>query len=162
VGDLLRAAGELPAGLFHVGRLDADTTGLLLVTNDGELAHRLAHPSYEIPKTYLATVRGLVTKQDEAQLRRGVALEDGPARADEVVVKGSHGDQTVVEMTLHEGRNRIVRRMFDAVGHPVVELARLQIGPIRLGQLRSGQLRALGSDEVGALWTAVEQKALRA
>lgn len=171
VGDLLREAGPdfaadgragLPAGLFHVGRLDADTTGLLLVSNDGELAHRLAHPSYEIPKTYIATVRGVVAKRAVEQLRAGVVLEDGPAKADEVCLRGSQRDRTVVEITLHEGRNRIVRRMFDEVGHPVIELARLRIGPIRLGDLRSGALRALSSSEVGALWAAVDQKAVRA
>ncbi|EFV14085.1 pseudouridine synthase [Segniliparus rugosus] len=176
VGDLLREQPDLPAGLFHVGRLDADTTGLLLVSNDGELAHRLAHPSYEIPKTYLATVRGAVGKGALDALRRGVSLEDGPARADAVAVKGearpaplrkaqtghaSGGARSVVEITLHEGRNRIVRRMFDAVGHPVVELARLRIGPIRLGGLQAGALRALAPEEVGALWAAVDQKAVR-
>jgi 23S rRNA pseudouridine2605 synthase len=168
VGDLLREASAavdglagLPAGLFHVGRLDADTTGLLLVSNDGELAHRLVHPSYEIPKTYIATVRGVVTKRAVEQLRAGVTLEDGPAKADEVCLRGAQRDRTVVEVTLHEGRNRIVRRMFDEVGHPVVELARLRIGPIRLGDLQSGALRALSSAEVGALWAAVDQKAVR-
>lgn len=162
VGDLLRARADLPRGLFHVGRLDGDTTGLLLVTNDGELAHRLSHPSYEIPKTYLATVRGAVAKRAVERLRSGVVLEDGPARADEAAVRGSGRDRTVVEITLHEGRNRIVRRMFDEVGHPVIELARLRIGPIRLGDLKTGALRALLPEEVGALWAAVDQKAVRA
>jgi 23S rRNA pseudouridine2605 synthase len=153
VGDLLREASAavdglagLPAGLFHVGRLDA---------------HRLVHPSYEIPKTYIATVRGVVAKRAVEQLRAGVTLEDGPAKADEVCLRGAQRDRTVVEVTLHEGRNRIVRRMFDEVGHPVVELARLRIGPIRLGDLQSGALRALSSAEVGALWAAVDQKAVR-
>ncbi|MGL6234399.1 MAG: pseudouridine synthase [Segniliparus sp.] len=161
VGDLLREQSDLPPGLFHVGRLDGDTTGLLLVTNDGELAHRLIHPSYEIPKTYLATVRGSVARRAVERLRSGVTLEDGPARADDVAVRGSQRDRTVVEITLHEGRNRIVRRMFEEVGHPVVELARLRIGPIRLGDLKTGALRALRPAEVGALWAAVDQKAVR-
>ena len=161
VGDVLREQEGLPQGLFHVGRLDADTTGLLLVTNDGDLAHRLIHPSYEIPKTYLATVRGSLAKRAVERLRSGVALEDGPARADEVAVRGSGRDRTVVEITLHEGRNRIVRRMFDEVGHPVLELARLRIGPIRLGDLKTGALRTLLPEEVGALWAAVDQKAVR-
>lgn len=137
--------------LYHVGRLDGDTEGLLVLTNDGELAHRLAHPSFEVSKTYLAEVEGVVTKRTVERLRSGVTLEDGPVRADGVKIIDQGPDKTLVRITVHEGRNRIVRRTLEAVGHPVRRLSRVRIGPIRLGDLRSGQTRDLTREELGEL-----------
>lgn len=141
--------------LFHVGRLDADTSGLLLLTNDGELAHRLMHPSYEVSKTYVADVDGTVTSATRARLRQGVLLEDGPAAVDAVRVVGTAAGRTLVELTVHEGRNRLVRRLLAAVGHPVVELVRVRLGPLALGDLRSGRTRVLTAHEVAALYRLV-------
>lgn len=141
--------------LFHVGRLDTDSEGLLIMTNDGELANRLAHPSYEIAKTYLVTVEGRPRPAVGVRLRAGIELDDGPAALDEFRVVDATADATLVEVVLHEGRNRIVRRMFDAVGHPVIRLVRTQIGPVRLGRLQPGQTRELAREELGALMTAV-------
>jgi len=141
--------------LFHVGRLDAETEGLLLMTNDGELANRLAHPSHEVPKTYLATVRGRVRPAVGTRLREGIELDDGPVRVDAFRIVDTAADETIVEVVLHEGRNRIVRRTFDAVGHPVLRLVRTRIGPVRLGRLRPGATRVLDGDELGRLMAAV-------
>ena len=142
--------------LFHVGRLDIDTSGLLLLTNDGELAHRLMHPAYAVPKVYVADVDGRVTDSTRAQLRRGVDLDDGPASVDRVRVVASHPSRTLLELTVHEGRNRLVRRLMDAVGHPVHELVRVQQGPVSLGQLKSGRTRSLSRQEVAALYRLVD------
>ncbi|NLF03724.1 MAG: rRNA pseudouridine synthase [Actinomycetales bacterium] len=142
--------------LFHVGRLDAESEGLLLLTNDGELAHRLAHPRYEVTKTYLVEVAGRVKPAHGKSLLGGVELEDGPARLDEYRIVDQTPNQALVEVQLHEGRNRIVRRMFDEVGLPVTRLVRTRIGPIRLGDLRPGRTRVLGRTELGTLMKAVE------
>ena len=143
------------ARLFHVGRLDTDTSGLLILTNDGDLAHRLAHPSFEVTKTYVALVRGDLTPAVGAQLRSGIELEDGPAAADRFRVVDRSNGRTMVELDLHIGRNRIVRRMLDHVGHPVIELTRTAFGPLRLGNLAVGSTRELTRDELGALLDAV-------
>lgn len=140
-----------PERLFHVGRLDTDTEGLLLLTNHGEFAHRLAHPSYEVDKTYVAEVEGVVKPATIRQLLDGIELEDGPARADTVKIMSKAPGRTLVEMSLHEGRNRIVRRMFDAVGHPVKRLTRTALGPVRRGNLRTGEVRELDPKELGQL-----------
>lgn len=137
--------------LFHVGRLDTDTDGLLIVTNDGELAHRLAHPSYEVPKIYLAEVTGVMVPATVRRLRAGVELDDGPVRFSAVKLVSTAADRSLVRLTLHEGRNRIVRRSLDAVGHPVRRLSRTGIGPVRLGTLGSGEARVLTREEVGGL-----------
>ena len=137
--------------LFHVGRLDTDTEGLLILTNDGEFAHRLAHPSYEVPKTYLAEVAGVVTPATVKRLREGITLDDGPVRPSAVKVVSSAGEKSLVKITLLEGRNRIVRRTMEAVGHPVRRLSRTGIGPVRLGTLKVGEFRDLTRDELGAL-----------
>lgn len=137
--------------LFHVGRLDTDTEGLIVLTNDGEFAHRLAHPSYEVSKTYLAEVAGVVDKRTVQRLLKGVTLEDGPARADKIRVVSTLTDRTLVEVQLHEGRNRIVRRMMETVGHPVNQLSRTAIGPVRLGRLAVGESRELTREELGTL-----------
>lgn len=142
--------------LFHVGRLDVDTSGLLVLTNDGELAHRLMHPSYEVQKTYVADVDGAVGPATRAQLHRGVLLDDGPAAVDQVRVLGSAPGRTLVELTVHEGRNRLVRRLLEAVGHPVVELVRVGLGPLRLGDLGPGRTRTLTSREVADLYRLVD------
>lgn len=146
----------LPRGsqrLFHVGRLDTDTDGLILLTNDGDFAHRLAHPSYEVPKTYMVEVLGLVDTRTLKRLERGVTLDDGPVKPDrlKLISRNDSKGRTLLRVTLHEGRNRIVRRMMDAVGHPVEKLARIAIGPVRLGQLPVGQTRDLTQEELGAL-----------
>jgi 23S rRNA pseudouridine2605 synthase len=146
---------DRPERLFHVGRLDADTSGLLLLTNDGELGHRLTHPSYEIPKTYVATVQGRVERGLGKRLRAGVELEDGLVQVDRFVVRDSTPNSSIVEVVLHEGRNHIVRRLLAEVGHPVTALSRTQIGPVRLGHLRPGSTRVIEGTELGALMTAV-------
>lgn len=148
VGDVFRT---YPDRLFHVGRLDEATEGLLLLTNDGDLANLLMHPSHGVEKTYLATVTGKVTPETLAQLRRGVELGDGPARAVRALVRGSAGSRTVLELVLHEGRKRIVRRMCKAVGHPVERLLRTRIGSLELGSLEVGQWRELEPSEIAAL-----------
>lgn len=153
--DLSRFTADYPERLFNVGRLDAETSGLLILTNDGELAHVLAHPSFGVTKTYIARVHGVVTPQTIGRLTKGVELEDGPIAADKAKLLQSNprGDDSLVEITLHSGRNRIVRRMLAEVGHPVVELVRRQFGPLHLGTLKSGQLRDLTKAELGQLLT---------
>jgi len=141
--------------LFHVGRLDTDTDGLIVLTNDGEFAHRLAHPSFELRKTYVAQVDGVVKPNLRATMLAGVTLEDGPVKPDEFKVKGSQGGKTMVEVVLHEGRNHVVRRLMASVGHPVLRLSRTAIGPVRLGQLKSGDVRELTGDELGSLLDAM-------
>jgi 23S rRNA pseudouridine2605 synthase len=153
---LARFVADRPERLFHVGRLDAETEGLLLMTNDGELANRLAHPTYGVQKTYLATVEGKVRPGVGAQLRQGVELEDGPVVVDSFRVVDQTPGATMVEVVLHEGRNRVVRRMFDAVGHPVTRLLRTRVGPITLGTLKPGRTRVLGREELGRLMAAVD------
>ena len=151
--DYLAEHPELPDSLrlVHVGRLDTETEGLLLLSNDGELSHRLMHPSFEIAKTYVAIVEGQVEPWVPRKLRRGIELEDGEAKADRVTVKDSGPRGSIVEITLHSGKNRIVRRMLDAVGHPVTRLARTRLGPLRLGSLRPGETRPLSGEEITAL-----------
>lgn len=154
VADLVKNREER---LFHVGRLDADSEGLLLLTNDGELANRLSHPRYEIPKTYVVTVEGgAIYPRIVKELTRGIELEDGTSRMDSVKVLQEVADVTLLEVVLHEGRNRIVRRMFDAVERPVTRLVRTRIGPIRLGDLKPGRTRVLGRVELGQLMSDVE------
>ena len=137
--------------LYHVGRLDTDTEGLIILTNDGEFAHRLAHPSYEVRKTYLVDAEGLIDDRVLHRLEKGLRLEDGPIRPDRVRLVSRGPSRTLVRITLHSGRNRIVRRMMDSVGHPVRRLARIGIGPVRLGDLASGQTRELTREELGTL-----------
>ena len=139
--------------LYNVGRLDAETSGLLILTNDGELAHVLAHPSFGVTKVYIAKVEGTVTAQTINTLTKGVELEDGPIAADKARLLDTSRGSSLVELTLHSGRNRIVRRMLAAVGHPVTELVRRQFGPLHLGTLPAGKTRELGKIELGALLT---------
>jgi 23S rRNA pseudouridine2605 synthase len=140
-----------PERLFHVGRLDTDTSGLILLTNDGDFAHRMAHPSYEVDKTYVAEVEGEVAKATVRTLLEGVTLDDGPVTVSKARVVTSARGKSIVELVIHEGRNRIVRRLLDHAGHPVRRLTRTAIGPVTLGQLRSGELRDLTLDELGEL-----------
>ncbi|MET1155561.1 pseudouridine synthase, partial [Arthrobacter sp.] len=140
--------------LFHVGRLDQATEGLLL-TNDGELANRLTHPSYQVPKTYLVQVRGPMAHGVGAQMKAGIELEDGVSSVDSFKLVDSTPGHVLVEVVLHSGKNRVVRRLFDAVGHPVERLVRIQVGPIRLGDQRQGSIRALGRQEAGHLLALV-------
>ncbi len=152
--DLHRFVSRYDERLFNVGRLDAQTSGLLILTNDGELAHVLAHPSFGVMKTYIAKVQGRVSPQTIARLTSGIDLEDGPIAADRAKVVGqSRETETIVEITLHSGRNRIVRRMLEEVGHPVTDLVRRQFGPLHLGSLAAGDLRDLTKAELGALLT---------
>lgn len=153
VGDVIGGRRER---LFHVGRLDADTEGLLLLTNDGELAHRLTHPSYGIEKTYVAEVQGPVARDLGRRLRAGVELEDGTARVDRFRLVGSSAGRVLVELALHEGRKHVVRRLLAAVGHPVQQLVRTQVGPVRLADQRPGKVRPLTTQEVAALYAAVD------
>jgi 23S rRNA pseudouridine2605 synthase len=141
--------------LFHVGRLDYDTEGLMLLTNDGELAHRLAHPRYGVLKTYLADVAGPLPRDLGRQLITGVELSDGVASADRFRVVERAGNRALVEITLHEGRKHIVRRMLAETGHPVSRLVRTHIGPVALGSLRPGTTRRLTAQEIGDLYAAV-------
>jgi pseudouridine synthase len=147
--------GERSERLFHIGRLDYDTEGLMLLTNDGELAHRLAHPSFEVAKTYLAEVTGPVPKDLGRRLMAGVELDDGVASADRFRVVDRSGNRALVEIVLHEGRKHIVRRMLAATGHPVSRLVRTDVGPIKLGNLKPGSTRELTTAEIGELFAAV-------
>ncbi|HWK20525.1 MAG TPA: pseudouridine synthase [Microbacteriaceae bacterium] len=160
--DLTEFTRDYPDRLYNVGRLDFDTSGLLLLTNDGELAHVLAHPSFGVEKMYVAKVRGKVQHATITRLKDGVELEDGPIAADGARVMGVSGDTSLVEITLHSGRNRIVRRMLDEVGHPVLELVRRQFGPLRLGSLGSGRSREVTPVELGALLKLVRKAERRA
>lgn len=153
--DLSRYVADRTERLFHVGRLDAETTGLILLTGDGELAHRLSHPSYEIAKTYVAQVAGRVPRGLRRTLMDGVELDDGPVAADAVTILETSAEASILEIVLHEGRNRIVRRLLEHVGHPVTRLSRTQVGPVRLGTLRPGRTRVVSGTELGALMTAV-------
>jgi 23S rRNA pseudouridine2605 synthase len=153
LGDLV---ADRPERLFHVGRLDTDTEGLILLTNDGDFAQRVAHPSYELSKTYVAEVDGAVEKPTVKRVLGGVTLEDGPVEVHSFKVVSSTPSKSIVELVIHEGRNRIVRRLLDEVGHPVTRLTRTAIGPVRLQRLKVGELRELTLDELGVLLDAAK------
>ena len=138
---------DTPARLYPVGRLDADSTGLLLLTNDGELANQLTHPRYKVPKTYRASLRGAIDDRDLERLRRGIELEDGPTAPAEIRRLGARE----IEITLREGRNRQVRRMVEAVGNRVVALQRVKFGPLSLNDLQPGRARRLSDGEIAEL-----------
>ncbi|WP_082557193.1 pseudouridine synthase [Modestobacter sp. Leaf380] len=148
VGDMV---GDLQKGIVHVGRLDQDTEGLLILTTDGELAHRLAHPSYEVKKTYMAQVSGSVPRDLGRRLKDGITLEDGPVSVDGFELMDTHAGQSVVEIVLHEGRKHIVRRLLAEVGLPVSRLTRTAVGPVQLARMRTGVIRKLSRAEVGSL-----------
>lgn len=152
VGDWVAERSER---LFHVGRLDADSEGLLLLTNDGELAHRLTHPSHGVPKTYLAQVTGPVRRDLGRRLRAGVVLDGRPVSVDGFRLVESTGGRALVEVVLHEGRKHVVRRLLAEAGYPVSRLVRTSIGPIRLGHQKQGTVRRLGREEIGKLYRSV-------
>ncbi len=142
-------------GLFPVGRLDQDTTGLLLFTTDGELSHRLLHPRWKVEKTYRVRVDGCLSDSEVEPLRAGVDLDDGPTQPATVEIRDA-GETSEAVITIREGRKRQVRRMFSVVGHPVLELHRVSFGPVELGALGEGQVRALTGTELRALRAAVD------
>ena len=150
-----RLAADPALRLFHVGRLDTDTSGLLLLTNDGDFAHRMAHPSYEVEKTYVAEVAGRVARGTIGDLLTGVTLDDGPVEVRRARIIDAAAGKSIVELVIHEGRNRIVRRLLDHVGHPVRKLTRTRFGPVDLGTLRPGETRELTDDELGQLLDSV-------
>lgn len=141
--------------VFHVGRLDVETEGLLLLTNDGELANRLTHPSYEVPKTYLVQVPGPMEPGIGAAMKKGLRLEDGVTRVDEFKLVDSTPGHVLVEVTIHSGKNRIIRRMFEHVGYPVEKLVRVEMGPIHIGSQKQGTVRNLSKVEIGKLLASV-------
>lgn len=159
--DLREFTDQFDERVYNVGRLDTDTSGLLVLTNDGELAHVLAHPKFGVEKTYIAKVRGRVTPATLQKLKNGIELDDGPIACDaaRLLPNGQGTNDSLVEVTLHSGRNRIVRRMLDAVGHPVIELVRRQFGPLHLGTLKVGHVRELTKVERGELLTAASPSA---
>ena len=152
IGELVRDRTER---LFHVGRLDQDSEGLILLTNDGDLAHRLTHPSFGVSKTYMSEVPGPIPRDLIRRLLAGVELDDGPAKADEVELVDQHNGRAVLRIVLHEGRKHIVRRMLDEAGHPVSRLVRTKIGDVQLGHQRPGTVRKLNPVEVSQLYGAV-------
>src|SRR5699024_2442019 len=161
VGDYVQHSGvPAAAGIFHVGRLDADTEGLLLLTNDGELGHRLMHPSYEVRKTYVAEVAGRVPHGLGKRVRAGVELSDGPVVVDAFRVTDTHRGRdgehrSIVELVVHEGRKHVVRRLFAELGYPVRRLVRTAMGEVRVGATKPGNIRHLTQQEVGSLYQAV-------
>lgn len=156
VGSYLSERTASGQRLFHVGRLDADTEGLLLLTNDGELANRLMHPKYNVSKTYLATVLGEAKGDLVKRLKEGVVLDDGTAKADYAQIVDVHNGQSLVRVELHEGRKHIVRRMLKELGFPVQRLVRTKVHTVQLGEMKPGSMRALNSSELASLYKAVE------
>jgi 23S rRNA pseudouridine2605 synthase len=154
VGELVKDAG---VRVFPVGRLDLDTSGALLLTNDGELAYRLTHPSFAVPKEYLARVNGLPVPPVLERLRKGVLLEDGLTAPAKVSLIKTGRANALVSLTIHEGRNRQVRRMLAAVGHPVLNLRRVRFGPLTLTGLQPGEWRRLKKEEANVLWETVRR-----
>ena len=140
--------------LFLIGRLDKDSEGLILLTNDGALSERLTHPKYGVPKVYRLQVAGELSEEGVRQLREGVYLAEGFAKAENVVIKGRHKQSTILEMTLSEGMNREVRRLLARIGHKVLTLIRVAVGPVKLGKMAPGEWRKLTHDEVARLYAA--------
>jgi len=151
LGDLV---ADRPERLFHVGRLDTDTEGLILLTNDGDFAQKVAHPSYELEKTYVAEVSGVAERDLVKRLEAGIEVEGQAVEVHRAKVLSTTRDRSIVELTIHEGRNRIVRRLLEEVGHPVTRLTRTVIGPVVLRGLKVGQMRDLTRDELGTLLDA--------
>lgn len=144
--------GDKYERVFHMGRLDYDSEGLILMTNDGELSQHVMHPKYEVEKTYIATIDGKIGGNVCRRLvTQGVQLDDGLVKLDHCAIIDVNRDQTIVKVVLHSGKNRIVRRIFGAIGYPVRRLVRTQIGPIKLGDLKSGTYRVLSQVEVRSL-----------
>lgn len=154
INDFLRSS--MNHRVFHVGRLDVETEGLLLLTNDGELANRLTHPSYEVEKTYLVQVRGPVEQGIGEEMKKGIRLEDGVSRVDSFKLVDSTPGHVLIEVQIHSGKNRIIRRLFDAVGYPVEKLVRVEMGPVRIGSQKQGTIRNLSKVEIGELLASVD------
>lgn len=153
--DVVGVPDENPSGLFPVGRLDRNTTGVLIITNDGDLAHRLMHPRYEVSKIYYVRTQKPVKPHQIDRLRRGIELEDGVASADQVAYLDPNL-KTDVALELHEGRNRQIRRMMKRLGHDIVQLERAKYGPLTTGQLQRGEWRRLTHEDVRALRQRVD------
>lgn len=145
--------------LFHVGRLDTDTEGVLILTNDGEFAHQLSHPSHEVPKTYAVECEGYLDNKAIKRLDKGLTLDDGFIKADRTKLISRTPTRSLIQITLHSGRNRVVRRMFDSIGHPVRHLVRISIGPVNVGQLPVGETRELSHEELGQLLDIIDSPA---
>lgn len=155
LGDLLRDRSER---LFHVGRLDKDSEGLLLLTNDGEIAHRATHPSFSLPKNYLLELKGNVSREVADAFRQGVELEDGVAKVDKLTVLAGQPGKTLFDVVIHDGRNQILRRMAAATGLTVERLIRIGMGPIKLGELTPGKWREIKGAELISLQKALSIK----
>lgn len=153
---VLDLVSGISSRVYPVGRLDYDTSGLLLLSNDGELTYRLLHPRHHVDKVYRATILGMPTTDEVRKLQTGVQLEDGVTSPAEVAVLRNHPLESVIELTIREGRNRQVRRMLEAVDHPVKRLKRIKFGPLELGHLATGEWRYLTVDELTALYTSVD------
>lgn len=158
---VLDLIGDLEGRAYPAGRLDADTEGLLLITNDGDLTYRLTHPRFEVEKVYVAEVEGRPSRGDLERLAGGVMLSDGPAPPARVRLLRAAGQGAALEVTVHSGRKRMVRRMLQAVGHPVVSLKRIRVGPLTLGDLPPGEWRELTATEVASLKDDTERRAAR-
>jgi len=156
---VLDLLGETDERLYPAGRLDADTEGLLLITNDGDLTYRLTHPRYQVDKVYQAEVEGRPTRAVLGRLAQGMLLEEGPTGPARVRILRPGAQTSLVELIVHSGRKRMVRRMLKAVGHPVRMLRRTRIGPLTLGDLRPGEWRPLSEDELSQLWAAIDKHA---
>lgn len=156
---VLDLLGETDERLYPAGRLDADTEGLLLITNDGDLTYRLTHPRYQVDKVYQAEVEGRPTRAVLRRLEQGMVLEEGPTGPARVRILRPGARTSLVELIVHSGRKRMVRRMLKAIGHPVRMLRRTRIGPLTLGDLRPGEWRPLSEDELSQLWTAIDEAA---
>ena len=153
LGDFFKDYGSR---LFHIGRLDKDSEGLILLTNDGELTHRATHPSYGLNKKYLVEIEGTLEKSEEAQILAGIQLEDGLAKADSLLkIRETKNESTWYEVVIHEGRYHIVRRMFEELEHPVLQLIRTNFGPIGIGELKPGRFRHLNEVEIENLFSVL-------
>jgi len=158
VTDLLK---EIPQRVYPVGRLDFDSMGLLLLTNDGDFSFQLTHPRYHVPRTYKVTVQGTVTEKDIDSIKTGIQLEDGFVSASSAAVIGRQGEKSLVRLTISQGRNRIVRRMVEALGYSVVHLVRIGFGSLELGNLKVGKYRRLEPEEVNELMEMMQEKGSR-
>jgi 23S rRNA pseudouridine2605 synthase len=159
VGDLV-AESEIAAGvngLFHVGRLDSETDGLLLLTNDGDLGHLLTHPSFGVNKTYVAGVKGQLRAADVARIGKGILVDDRVVEVTKPRLIGTRAGESVIELTIHEGRKHVVRRLLANAGFPVETLTRTRFGPIDVKGLAAGELRQLSTEQISSLYDAVEQ-----
>ncbi len=148
---------DIPERVFPVGRLDYNTEGLLILTNDGDLANKILHPRYKLPKVYLALVRGKVSQKTLKEMQKGTDLEDGFAKPDSVRIVRYEGENTLLEITFHEGRKHIVKRFLAKFGHKVIKLKRTAIGPIKLGKLPPGKWREMSREEISKLKKAIYQ-----